>query len=147
MPIFPSIEWCQALVESLEVEPDIAAVAREWGGKSIGVVIAADAGLKEDFCVFAKPHATKVEMEELRSCEDEDDLELDEPDFLFKLPYSLALKLLQRRVEPLDVLRKGQVRVEGDLKELLMFSQKHQALGERAIERLMTAQGRSTGSD
>lgn len=137
MPRFPSLEWCEALVKSLEVEPEIADAAREWGGKSIGVVIAKGAGLDEDFCVFARPHASEARIEELRLCEDEDDLELDEPDFLFKLPFSLALSLLQRRLDPLEVLRKGQVKVEGDLKLLITFSQKYQALGERAAERVL----------
>lgn len=142
MSDFPSLEWCQALVRSLEQDPDVAGACREWGGRSVGVVIGKDGGaggakgLARDFCVFARPHASDPRIEELRLCEDEDDLELEEPDYLFRFPHSLALQLLERRLDPVDALMKGQVRVEGDLKRLLSFGQKYRLLGERAIARL-----------
>lgn len=136
MPDFPSLEWCQALVRSLEQEPDVAAACREWGGHSIGVVIGRGDGLARDFCVYARPHASQPKIEELRVCEDEDDLELEEPDFVFRFPHGLALQLLERRLDPLEALTKGKVRVEGDLKRLLTFGQKWRLLGERAVDRL-----------
>lgn len=141
MSDFPSLEWCQALVRSLEQDPDVAVACREWGGRSVGVIIGKDRSvgarvLSRDFCVFARPHASEPRIEELRLCEDEDDLELEEPDFLFRFPHGLALQLLERRLNPVDALMKGQVRVEGDMKRLLSFGQKYRLLGERAIARL-----------
>lgn len=136
MSAFPSLEWCKALIRSLEKEPGIAEACREWGGRSIGVVIGSDADLASDFCVFAKPHPTEPRVEDLRVCEDEDDLELEEPDYLFRLPHGLAVHLLHGKLDPLDVLRKGKVRVEGDFKFLLSFGHKHRLLGERAVARL-----------
>lgn len=138
MPRFPSLKWCEALVAEAQKEPEISKVALEWGGRTLGVVIAAGDGLDSDFCVFARPHATKPEMLELKLCEDEDDLELDEPDFFFKLPFSLTKKLIRKQVDPFAVLRAGQIRADGDMKFLVPFAQRWQALGDRISNRLET---------
>jgi hypothetical protein len=134
MPTFPSLDWCRALVEAARRDPDIGAAAREWAGRSVGVVIGRDKGLARDFCVYAEVHADRAELKLLRECPDEDDLAVDEPAYLFRVPYGLALKMMSRKVDPLDALRAGDVRVEGDLKFLVTFGQKWRALGERCID-------------
>lgn len=138
MPRFPTLQWCHALIAEAQKEPEISKVAVEWGGRTLGVVISADDGLDSDFCVFARPHATKAEMLELKLCEDEDDLELEDPDFFFKVPFSLTKKLIKKQVDPLAVLRAGQLRADGDLKFLVPFAQRWQFLGDRISERLET---------
>lgn len=138
MPRFPSLEWCQALVTLLEKDPAVLPALKDWGGRSIGVVVGKDAGLARDFCVYARPHATEPRLLELRVCEDEDDLGLEEPDYLFRAPLGTVKQLIARKLDPLEVLRKGQVRVEGDLQFLIPLSQKHQRLGEAAIAKLET---------
>jgi putative sterol carrier protein len=138
MPRFPSLEWCEALVKLLETEPGVLPALREWGGQSVGVVIGKDKGLAKDFCIFAKPHASELKLEELRMCEDEDDLELEEPDYLFRAPFGLVQQLLARKLDPLDVLMKGQIRVEGDMKKLVPFSQKYRGVGEGAMDKIET---------
>lgn len=138
MPRFPTLQWCEALVAEAQKEQEISKVALEWGGRSLGVVISADDELDADFCVFAKPHSTRPEMLALKVCEDEDDLELEEPDFFFKVPFSLTKKLISRQVDPLAVLRAGQLRADGDLKFLVPFAQRWQSLGERISDRLET---------
>lgn len=135
---FPSMAWCAALVEEAQKEPEIVQIAREWGGRSVGVVIRKGAGLATDFCVFARPHATKPELEELTLCEDEDDLEIEEPDFLFVIPWTLAQKLLRKEIDPLAVLRAGELRAEGDMRFLIPFAQRWQPLGDRVYARLAT---------
>lgn len=138
MPQFPSLDWCQALVKVLESEPGVLPALREWGGQSVGVIIGKDKGLPKDFCIFAKPHATELKLEELRLCEDEDDLELEEPDFLFRAPFGTVQQLIARKLDPIDVLMKGQVRVEGDMKKLIPFSQKHRLIGESVMSKVET---------
>jgi hypothetical protein len=138
MAKFPSLEWCQALVSVLEKDPEIAPAVREWAGKSIGVVIGKDAGLAKDFCVYAKPDAKAPKLLELRLCEDEDDLELEEPDYLFRAPFGVVKQLLEKRFDPLEALRKGQVRVAGDIGALIPFGQKYRAIGERAAAAVPT---------
>jgi putative sterol carrier protein len=132
------MEWCQALVAVLEKEPSALPALREWGGKSVGVIIGKDKGLSQDFCIYAKPHPTELKLDELRLCEDEDDLELEEPDFLFRAPFGLCQQLFAKKLDPIEVLLKGQIRVEGDLKKLVPFSQKYRLLGERASEKVQT---------
>jgi hypothetical protein len=139
MPMFPSLDWCRALADALAKDPDAPRGLKEWNGRSIGVVIGRDKGLAKDFCVYAKPSATKLELEELKVCEDEDDLELEEPDYLFRLPFGTARQLLARQLDPLDVLRRGQVRVEGDLQFLIPLGTKYRGLGERAAEAVPTS--------
>lgn len=138
MPRFPSLEWCRALVATAQQDPELAVVAREWAGRTIGVVVSSGDGLAQDFCVFVRPHASKPELVELKQCEDEDDLELEEPDYFFKLPFSLAKKLLRKEADPFAVLRAGQVRADGDLKFLVPFAQRWQPLGDRVGARLET---------
>lgn len=139
MPNFPSIDWCQSLVQTLQAAPGVSVAVQEWSGRSIGVVIGKDVGLARDFCIYAKPHATEPRLLDLRLCEDEDDLELEEPDYLFRAPFGLVRQLLARKLDPLELLRKGQVRVEGDLKFLIPYGQKYQRLGEDAIARVETS--------
>jgi hypothetical protein len=127
------MEWCEALVTALQAQPGVDAAVREWGGRTFGVVIGRDGALDRDFCVFARPHAVEPRMLEMRLCEDEDDLELEEPDYLFRAPLGTVRQLMTRQLDPLEVLRKGQVRVEGDLKFLIPYGQKHQRLGETAV--------------
>ncbi len=138
MPRFPSLEWCEALAQLLAGDPAVRAPVVEWGGQSIGVVIGRDGPLARDFCVFARPHASEPRLLTLQLCEDEDDLELEEPDYLFKAPFGTVKMLLQGELDPLEVLRKGQVRVKGDLKFLIPFGQRHQRLGDQALAKVET---------
>lgn len=138
MPRFPSLEWCHALVSAAASDPDVPPVARAWGGRSVGVVLVKGDGLPRDFCVFAKPHPSEPRVEVLKECEDEDDLALEEPDFLFRVAFGTARKLLAGQLDPWEVLRRGQVRVDGDLGVLVPFGQKHQKLGERVLARVDT---------
>lgn len=139
MSKFPSIAWCEALVRILQADPGVAGAVQEWAGRSIGVVVARDAGLDRDFCIFAKPHASEPRLTELKACEDEDDLELEEPDYLFKVPFGTARQMLGGRVDAVDVLRRGQVKVEGDLAFLITYAQKHQRIGQSAVGRVETS--------
>jgi hypothetical protein len=138
MPTFPSLDWAHALVAVLEKDPDILVPLREWGGRSVGIVIGRDAGLAKDFCVYAKPHATLPKLEALTLCEDEADLELEEPDYLFRAPFGTVKQVLAKKLDPFELLRKGQVRVEGDLGFLIPFGQKWQKLGDRATAAVPT---------
>jgi len=138
MHLFPSLEWCRALVEHAKADPDIAAAARDWGGRSIGVVVGAGGGLARDFCVYAEVDASRPELKLLRACEDEDDVEVDEPDYLFRVPYALCRQMLSRAVDPLEMLRSGRVRVEGDLQFLVVFAQKHRLAGDRIVAAVPT---------
>lgn len=133
---FPSIAWCRALVAEAQKEPEILQVAKEWAGRSVGVVVKKGPGLERDFCVFARPSPTSAELDVLTECEDEDDLELEEPDFLFVVPWALAQKLLRKELDPLSVLRGGQLRAEGDMRFLVPFAQRWQPLGDRVYARL-----------
>jgi hypothetical protein len=138
MPKFPSLDWCRTVEAVALKDPQIPTIAKEWGGLSVGVVIAKGDGLPKDFCLFVKPHPTELRLEALRLCEDEDDLELEEPDYFFRVPYAICRGLLAKKLDPFDVLRKGQVRVEGDMKRLLALGQKYQVVGDRIAEQVET---------
>ncbi len=138
MPRFPSLEWCEALVKVLEQDPAVLPPLEEWGGRSLGVVVGRDGPLARDFCVYAKPHPTEPRLLALKVCEDEDDLELEEPDYFFRAPFGVVRQVMQKQLDPLEVLRKGRVRVRGDLQFLIVFGQRHQRLGEDAVARVET---------
>lgn len=136
MPKFPSLEWCRALAGALESDPEVAPAVADWGGRTVGVIISREAPLNRDFCVFAKPHPVEPRLVELRECEDEDDLRLEDPDFLFRAPYGTFRRLLSQQLDPVEVLVRGQVKVEGPLQRLLEFGRRHQTLSRRAIQAL-----------
>ena len=115
----------------VEGDPDIATIAKEWGGTSVGVIIGKGDGLAKDFCVFVKPHPTEVRLEKLTICEDEDDLELEEPDYLFRVPFAICRGLILKKLDPFAVLRSGEVKFVGDAKRLIPFGQKYQPVGDR----------------
>jgi putative sterol carrier protein len=138
MPQFPSMEWCRSIEATLAQDPAAPAALKEWGGKTVGFIITRGDGLAKDFCLFIKPHPTALKAEELRECEDEDDLELEEPDYLFKVPFSICKQLMKKQLDPLAVLRQGEVKVVGDVKVLIVYGQKFQAIGERAMEKVET---------
>lgn len=138
MPRFPSIEWCRAIEAVVVQDPAAPLAVKEWGGLTVGFVIGRGEGLAKDFCIYLKPHPTDLTVEELRICEDEDDLELEEPDYLFKVPFAICKQLLKKQLDPLAVLRQGEVKVEGDVKKLIVYGQKHQAIGDRAMEKIET---------
>lgn len=139
MPKFPSLEWCRAVEAVALKEPEIPIIAREWGGLSVGVVIARGDGLGKDFCLFIKPHPTELRLEDLRLCEDEDDLELEEPDYFFRVPFAICRGLLAKKLDPFAVLREGKVRVEGDMKRLLALGQKYQPVSDRIAAKVETS--------
>lgn len=138
MPRFPSLEWCRAVEAEALKEPEVANAARDWGGTSVGVIIGKGDGLAKDFCIYVKPHPTELRLESLKLCEDEDDLELEEPEMLFRVSFGICKALMQKQLDPFDVLRKGQIKVVGDMKRVLTFGQKYQALGDRISPRIET---------
>jgi len=138
MPVFPSLEWCRAVESAVLKDPALPAAARDWGGVTVGVIIGKGDGLSKDWCLFVKPHPTELRLEQLRICEDEDDLELEEPDYLFRVPFGICKQVLRKQLDPLDVLRKGQIRVEGDMKKLMSYQAKYRPIGETAMEKIET---------
>ena len=138
MPVFPTLEWCRAIEAVVVKDPAAPAAVKEWGGLTVGFIISRGDGLKKDFCLYLRPHPTDLKVEELRLCEDEDDLELEEPDYLFKVPFAICKQLLKKQLDPLAVLRQGEVKVEGDVKKLIVYGQKYQAIGDRAMEQIET---------
>lgn len=136
MPVFPSLEWCRALAAELENDPAAAVAAREWGGRSVGVVLRRPPA--REFCVFVRPHPSEPRPLALIECEDEDDLMLEEPDFVFHASLELVRDVLAGRADPIDVLVRGSVKVEGDLKTLITFGTRHRAIGETVVPRVPT---------
>jgi hypothetical protein len=138
MPRFPSLEWCRAVEAVVVLDPATPAAVKEWGNATVGVIIGSGDGLAKDFCLYIAPHPTELKLKELKLCEDEDDLELEEPDYLFRVPFGICRQIMEKRLDPFEVVRKGQVRIVGDMKKLLAFGQKHQAIGDRVLARIET---------
>jgi putative sterol carrier protein len=119
-------------------DPAALAAVTDWGGETVGFVVGHGDGLAKDFCIYLDPHPTELKLRELRLCEDEEDLELEEPDYLFRVPFGICKQLLTGKLDPFEVLRKGEVRVEGDMKKVLLFGRKHQTIADRAIPQIKT---------
>lgn len=132
------MEWCRAIEVVALKDPSVPDAHKEWGGLSVGFVVGKGEELKRDFCILVRPHASELRAEELRICEDEDDLEIEEPDYLFRVPFAICKQVLRGKLDPFQALRAGQVRVEGDMTRLLAMASKYQPVGVRIVEQIET---------
>lgn len=138
MPRFPSLEWCRAVEKVALDHPSIATVAREWGGTSVGVIIMKGDGLAKDFCLYIKPHPTEPRLEALKVCEDEDDLDLEEPEYFFQVPFAICKGVIGKQLDPFVVVKSGQVKIRGDMKRMLAFGQKYQPIADAIAPQVET---------
>ena len=139
--LFPSKEWCLAAARALTADPSAQAALAEFGAFTAGAVIDRGDGLGRDFClhVAAAPGAEPT----LTFCDDEDELEELEPDYLGHLPHRLVRDLLRAALagqlpDPLRLLTSGQVQIKGDLARLVRVVGRHQTAGLAAIRSIPT---------
>ena len=139
--LFPSKEWCRAAAVALQQDPTVQAAVAEFGAFAAGAVIVKGDGLAADFCLLVA--VAPGEEPELRFCEDEDELEEHEPDYLGHFPHRLLRDLLRaaqagQAPDPLQLLTSGQVRIQGDLARLVRIAGRHQRAGLTAIRSVPT---------
>jgi hypothetical protein len=122
------------------VSASSAAVA-DFGAVAAGAVIEKGDGLARDFCVLAR--IAPGRPPELIFCDDEDELEELEPDYLARVPHALCRELLEaafagKPVDPLQLVFQRRIRLEGDLQRIVRAAGRHQGAGLGALRAVPT---------
>jgi len=120
MPLFPSLEWCQAVIAAIHEEPD-----SKKAGKGLVADFAAavlpEGSLKEPFIIFARQAEGRVEG--LRLLEDLDEIEEIEPAYVAKAGYSAWRRIIESRLDPIEAILRKQIEVSGDLQPIIERAQ------------------------
>ncbi len=120
MPVFPSLEWCQALVDAIHSEPD----SRKAGKGLVADFAAAvlpEGALAEPFIVYGK--AVEGRAEELRQLEDLDEIEEIEPAYVARAGYLAWRSIIETRLDPIEAILRKQIHVSGDLQPIIERAQ------------------------
>ncbi|MBS2024231.1 MAG: hypothetical protein JST92_17660 [Deltaproteobacteria bacterium] len=139
--VFPSKEWCQRVASVLHPDPTVQAAARDFGPVTAGCVIERGDGLKRDFCVLLE--AGPDMAPKLTFCDDEDELEELEPDYMVWIAHKLARELLEatlrgERPDPLPLVTSGKVKFKGDLARVMKVAPKHADAGLASFRTIAT---------
>jgi hypothetical protein len=135
-PTFPSREWCQTAARALDREPEAQAALSDLGPVTFGMVLERDATLAADFCVFVD--AAPGRDAKLVFCDDEDELDDLEPDYLARAQAGTireVLAAMQRGQppDPLALTASGRVRLRGDLGRLVRVGGRHPQAGTASL--------------
>ena len=99
MFVFPSKEWCEALVRAIHAEPESLKAGRGFRSDLVAVVDAEPPALAEPFAVWAR--ATEGKIDELRVLEDLDEVEELDPGYVARASYSTWKRIILGELDPL----------------------------------------------
>jgi hypothetical protein len=117
MPLFPSKEWCDALVAAIHADPDSSKAGRGLVADLAAVVLPEPPYLKEPFAVYAR--AVEGRVEGLRLLEDLDEIEEIEPRYVVKASFSTWRRLIGAELDPIEAILHKEIDVTGDLQPLI----------------------------
>ena len=137
---FPSREWCGAAAAAMLRDPAVIAAIADFGPVVAGIVIS-DLPGGGDFCVLAR--VEPGQPVKLSYPEDEDELEVYQPDYTNWAPYALCRALLEQaragqRPDPLRAILERKARLKGDLERLIKHAGRHHGAGLEAIRGVPT---------
>ena len=140
--LFPSEAWARAAAAVLHKDPSAQAALAAFGAFTAGAVIEKGDGLAEDFCVYAK--VAPGELPVLQLCDDEDELDDLNPDYLTHAPHKLVRDLLRSVLagetpDALALVTSGRVKLlKGDLGRVVRVAGQHKDAGLVAVRSIPT---------
>lgn len=120
MHVFPSKEWCEALIAALHADPQSAVAGRGFAG-DIAAAILPEPPLREPFVVYARAQDGKVL--EFRLLEDLDEIEEIEPAYVARAGYQTWKRLVSSELDPIEALLQRKIQFEGDLQPIIERAQ------------------------
>ena len=120
MPVFPSLEWCQAVISAIHAEPDSAKAGKGLVADFAAAVLP-ESPLQEPFVIFAR--AVEGRVEGLRLLEDLDEIEEIEPAYVARAGYSAWRQIIESRLDPIDAILRKRIEVSGDLQPIIERAQ------------------------
>ena len=135
MPLFPSREWCEAAIRIANADAEGTLAGQGWVG-DFGAVVEVEAGkLKRPFAVHCVPEGGQITR--FRVLADPDELDEIEPKYLVRAPYSAWKALIQRKLDPIQAIARGQFHFRGDLEQLAR-RMKYKGIADRILAAVET---------
>lgn len=135
MPVFPSKEWCEEAIRIANADPEAAQAGEGWVGDFGGVIEAESGKLAKPFVFYAAPNGGRIEK--FKVLVDADDLDEFEPKYFLRGPYSIWKGLLQGALDPVEMVLKRKISVQGDLQPLIERL-RFKGIAERLLQKLET---------
>jgi putative sterol carrier protein len=112
---FPSNEWIQALSDQLNITESYQRSAKDWEGDFIFVVEPDDAYAGTDYLLLELYHGKSPGA----GLVDSDNLPVTE--YLIKAPYSTWRKVIDGKLDPIQGMMTGQLKLQGDLMKVMRY--------------------------
>lgn len=135
MLLFPSREWCEALIDALQSDPDAGRASQGWNGDIAAVVLAEPPLLPAAFVAYGRPDAARVA--DFRLLEDLEEVDEIEPAYVARASYSVWRDLIRGTLDPVEAVLRKRVQFEGDLEQVIARAQ-FKAMLRRALDRVPT---------
>ncbi len=116
MPVFPSMEWCEAIVAAIHADPDSARA-----GKGFSASLTACITGPEAFGVFARAEEGRIVG--LRALEDLDEADELEADYDARADLATWKSLIRKEFDPIEAILKRKVQFRGDLQKIIERAQ------------------------
>ncbi len=132
MPVFPSYEWMETLVEMLNDNEEYKKAAATYEGVMALLIKAEEGKLDEDMLGYVHPYHGQIIDYGIW-----DDLEGKDPMFIIYAPYSTWKSVVKGEIDPMGAIMKGKIKIKGDMAQLLKRTQGSQIMME-AMKQLDT---------
>jgi putative sterol carrier protein len=112
---FPSDEWIKALREKLNASESYQRSAKDWDGDFIFVVEGDDAFPEEAYLHLQLYHGSSAGAAMV------DPSQLPETEYTIKAPFSTWKKVIDGKLDPIQGMMTGQLKLDGDLMKIMRY--------------------------
>ena len=112
---FPSSEWINALREKLNASDSYQRSAKDWEGDFIFVVEGDDAYPEEAYLHLQLYHGSSAGADMV------DPGQLPETEYTIKAPFSTWRKVIDGKLDPIQGMMTGQLKLKGDLMKIMRY--------------------------
>ena len=112
---FPSDEWIKSLREQLNENESYERSAKDWEGDFIFIVEPDDAYPQTSYLLLELYHGKSPDAGML------DPEDLPETEYLIRAPYSTWKKVVEAKLDPIQGMMTGQLKLEGDLMKIMRY--------------------------
>lgn len=131
MPLFPSLEWAEALKEVINSDPEIRKAGQDFEADAV-IVIEPGNVLKEPFIVYVK--GVNGVVEEVRRLNSADEVPAK---FVVSSDYHTWKAIIRGELDGVKAVLMGKVKLKGDMREVLKRA-KDQQLMMKALTKVDT---------
>ena len=112
--LFPSEEWMNAFVDLIKNSLEYKKAAAGWEGTICLVIEAEEDKFEKDLIFFADPYHGEIREHCIIKSTDDRDI-----DFLINGPYSVWKEIQQGKLDTMQAIMKGKLKIKGNMSALL----------------------------